>query len=267
MSRKKFTDTIRFYSGFILSKPKIADTASGVGGGVWNYAAEGSANVLFLGQAEPVPFKGLALISGIGAITGQQVSDGIAGFVTASGDTDLNTVTQSGSRICGTQNPTVSVVSGELVIDNNFNESQGIILTGTYTTSGTFEFRFPNLTTVSSFVSLRYATAADCALLQDSAVDHGYDIYTSPSSSGTVSMNSRYSVGGTTTNINTETSVSASSVYKMIISTAGVRFYKNGTLIGTSPEAPSGASIQVFVRVDQNVGNLGKIVFSRISVY
>ena len=266
MSRKKFLDVIRFHAGFILSKPKISDPSySSRDGGSWNYAAEGSANVLFLGQAEPVPFKGLALISGIGAITGQQVSDGIAGLVTAARDTDLNTITQQ-TRICGANDPTLSVVSGELVIENsNVNETQTIVLSGTYTTSGTFEFRFPTLATVSTFVSLRYSAVTDCLLLGDTSTDHGYEMSSSGSGGGTVTMGSRLSVGGTTTNINTETSASASNVYMMIISTTGVRFYKNTVLIGTSPEPPSGSSIQLAVRVDYSLGNLGKVIISRIS--
>ena len=61
MSRQKFRDLINFYLGFILDRPVIDDQSV-------DYAAEGSSNVLFLGEGEPVPFKGLTLVSGVGGI-------------------------------------------------------------------------------------------------------------------------------------------------------------------------------------------------------
>ncbi len=83
MARRKFLDTIRYYRGFILSRPKIDDpsytdnrTQSA------DYAAAGSSNVLFMGKAKPRPFKGLELVSGAGSSVSMQVSDGIAGLGT-----------------------------------------------------------------------------------------------------------------------------------------------------------------------------------------
>lgn len=60
--RKPFKDVIRYLRGFVLSRPKIDDNT--------NYAARGSRNVLFMGQAKPRPFKGMDLVGGTGGIYG-----------------------------------------------------------------------------------------------------------------------------------------------------------------------------------------------------
>lgn len=68
MSRERFSDVIRFFRGFILSRPKIDDPSHGGGEEAADYATDGSYNVLFHGQANPRPFKGFAdqgLVGGI----------------------------------------------------------------------------------------------------------------------------------------------------------------------------------------------------------
>jgi hypothetical protein len=60
MSRRKFKDIIRFAAGYLLERPTIDEPT--------DHAAEGSRNVVFTGQAEPEPFKGLSLEGGIGGI-------------------------------------------------------------------------------------------------------------------------------------------------------------------------------------------------------
>ncbi len=69
MTRKKFKDIIRYERGYISGRPEIDDSTY-EGENVEDYATEGSQNVLFTGEAEPVPFKGLTLVDGIGVITG-----------------------------------------------------------------------------------------------------------------------------------------------------------------------------------------------------
>ncbi len=73
--RREFRDLIQWVGGFILARPKLGKQE--------NYAAEGSSNVLFLGQSKPKPFKGLTEVSGVGATQSEQVSDGVAGFAPA----------------------------------------------------------------------------------------------------------------------------------------------------------------------------------------
>lgn len=51
MARRKFRDIIRFVAGFILERPTLAAPI--------DCASEGSSNVLFVGQGEGKPFKGL----------------------------------------------------------------------------------------------------------------------------------------------------------------------------------------------------------------
>jgi hypothetical protein len=58
MGRSKFTDVLRFDAGFVLERPTIDEPIDA--------AAEGSQNVLFAGQGEPKPFKGLESQAGVG---------------------------------------------------------------------------------------------------------------------------------------------------------------------------------------------------------
>lgn len=60
MARERFKDVIRFVAGFILERPTIDDPI--------DCASDGSQNILFIGQGEGVPFKGLTVQSGIGGI-------------------------------------------------------------------------------------------------------------------------------------------------------------------------------------------------------
>ncbi len=63
MSRKKFSDTLTYSRGYISGRPLLDEGSS-------DYATEGSHNILFTGEAALEPFKGLALVDGIGAISG-----------------------------------------------------------------------------------------------------------------------------------------------------------------------------------------------------
>lgn len=58
MARKRFKDVLRFFAGFVLERPMIDEPI--------DCAADGSQNVLFVGQGEGVPFKGLTVQNGIG---------------------------------------------------------------------------------------------------------------------------------------------------------------------------------------------------------
>ncbi len=60
MSRRKFKDALRFVDGFIIERPAIDEPIDS--------AAEGSSNVLFSGQGEPTPFRGMNEQAGIGGI-------------------------------------------------------------------------------------------------------------------------------------------------------------------------------------------------------
>lgn len=68
--RQPFETVFRFSLGFYLSRPEIDDGL--------DYAAEGSANVLFVGQGKPVAFQGLALVSGTAGFQLFQASNGFA---------------------------------------------------------------------------------------------------------------------------------------------------------------------------------------------
>lgn len=80
MSRQPFTELFRFSQGFILSRPKIDDASytrlDQIG--PRDYAAEGSANILFTGHGRPESFKGLALVSGTLGSQMFQASNGYA---------------------------------------------------------------------------------------------------------------------------------------------------------------------------------------------
>ncbi len=79
MARNRFSDTIRFFRGFILSRPKIDDPSfSDNRSAPADYATLGSRNVLFMGRAKPRPFKGLELVEDQdGGTLSSQVSDGV----------------------------------------------------------------------------------------------------------------------------------------------------------------------------------------------
>lgn len=60
LSRRKFTDILRFVAGYIIERPTLDEPIDA--------AAEGSSNVLFMGQGEPTPFKGVEDQSEIGGV-------------------------------------------------------------------------------------------------------------------------------------------------------------------------------------------------------
>lgn len=77
MSRRKFRDILRFSRGYISSRSKIDDPNYSDNRTIpSDYAAEGSANVLFTGQSHPEPFKGVTVASGTGGTQSFQFSNG-----------------------------------------------------------------------------------------------------------------------------------------------------------------------------------------------
>lgn len=57
MARRLFRDILRFTAGFILERPTLDVPL--------DFAGEGSSNVLFIGQGEPEPFKGVTVVNGV----------------------------------------------------------------------------------------------------------------------------------------------------------------------------------------------------------
>lgn len=60
MARRRFRDVIRFVAGFINERPTLDEPI--------DCASEGSSNVLFIGQGEPTPFKGVEVQEGTGGV-------------------------------------------------------------------------------------------------------------------------------------------------------------------------------------------------------
>lgn len=77
--RRKFSDTIRFSQGYKSGRPLISGTDNPVDllAGV-DYAALGSANVLWTGSGRPEVFKGLTLFAGTAGSSMFQASNGYA---------------------------------------------------------------------------------------------------------------------------------------------------------------------------------------------
>jgi hypothetical protein len=242
MSRQRFRDVIRFARGFILSRPKIdADT---------NYAADGSHNVIFMGQAKPRPFKGMESQGGIGGIYGTPAgafTDKTPGFA-------LDDI-EWAFTICAGGNPSIAdVADGEALITNtNVAQSQDAFTASpfTVTTNATLRFRFtrlPATTGGSAIVALRYTTISDCALIQDSATDRGFECYLS-NSGPIVAFGSR-NPGEAWVEDFSESFTDTDTVYEIRINSGVVTFWKDSVLQATSTYEANGDPLGLFIRVD-----------------
>lgn len=130
MPRTPFIEEFRFSQGFILSRPKVDDASYSRLDqvGPRDYAAEGSANVLFTGNGRPEAFKGLASVSGIGGYQMFQSSNGYASLGQKTVASGLGSVFSYISRSLW------FIGSGRVL----FN---GAALTGTPSASTTLSFR------------------------------------------------------------------------------------------------------------------------------
>lgn len=251
MARQSFKDTIRFFKGFILSRPKIdANT---------DYAARGSSNILFTGQAKPRPFKGLQLAGGVGGIYGVPIGGGQAGFTNLRPGEDLSALTFT--TICGTGDFAIgSYVNNEVTYTNvNAAQSEGGYSTVTVTTDATIEFRFPTLL-ASAVVGLRYSPAQDCALIQDSLLDRGWEMFVSAAAGGVVTFTARENSGvsALASHLYAE-AWDADTVYRITLRDSVARFYSDGLLKATGPDNADGTPLALFVRVDGSAGNHGSV--------
>lgn len=251
MARQSFSDTIRFFRGFILSRPKIDDPSFTDNRTVSaDYAALGSSNVLFMGQAKPRPFKGLELTQLVGGVGGTPVggtyysgpwalAPAPAGFtLTALGWVDVC----SGGHF--DEGP---LVGGEVTFTNDSSPdtSQGSYGSDTVTTNATLKFRFVS---GNGVVGLRYGTPADCALIQDSATDRGIEVYAT--SGGTsVNMGTRQTGLGWTSDY-TDASATSAKVYEIRIVNSVVKFYINSALVATSANNVTGSPLVIWLRLD-----------------
>ena len=242
MARRKFKDTIRFTDGYILERPTIDEPT--------DHAAEGSRNVLFTGQAEPEPFKGLVLVSGIGGIH----YSGLAGFTSVTPGFSIDDIPWEYNICPASSHLDISAFTdGEALITNvDESESEDVhtISPIVITTDGYVEWRFakdPAVDGASCVVSLRYAPVSDCALIQ-SGVDRGFECYLD-ASPNIVHFGSR-DIGGAWSQVYSGALSNVDDVFRMQLVSGECRLFINGELEATANDVANGDDLALFVRVD-----------------
>ncbi len=245
MARRKFKDVIRFLGGFILERPET-DTA--------DYAAEGSHNVLFTGQAEPIPFKGLELVDGIGALGATPVGDGIGGLTSVPPPPAL-TFTSGPCSFLPDVNEQVGTEFHLLRTIASGVGLCGAVTDQSITMNGTVEFRIAAFKNTS--VQLVYQNPPTCGHINTGS-DSGWGILNTYHL-GDFNLGLSYyrNVSGT---VAQECApgffLANSTVFKISIDAGVVTFYRNGTLMATSPATANGNPLYlkiVFGETDSEV--------------
>jgi hypothetical protein len=232
MTRRKFKDVIRFIGGFILERPDI-DTA--------DYAAEGSRNVLFSGQAEPIPFKGLELVDGIGALGAIPVGGGVGGLTPIPPPPALT----FSSGPCTFLPDSITETDGEFHLTRTVAAGVGLcgaISDQSIGLNGTVQFRIAAYKETS--VSLVY-TNTNCGHI-NSGTDSGWGIRnTFHLGDHNAGLFYWRNVAGSVTQEAAPGSFLFSTVFKIVVNNGVVTFWKNGVLVATSPVAATGDPLYV----------------------
>lgn len=276
MSRRKFLDIIRYYRGFILDRPTI-DDGPGYGSDGADYAAEGSYNVLFVGEAEPVPFKGLALVDGVGIIGGTHVGPGVGGFAPPP-PVVLPTWDSVAGNCAGTLD--YETIDNEMVItktdgtDGSFD--RGLKSIEAITTVGAVEFQFIYTTPDASnnhkmFVGMT-KDKIRCAYPSFSFTtdpDEGIVAYLQRAGDSTFSLQHWAYIPTSTyaDAVTTETIQSSSMLYKFTLEGGVWKLYTNGALTRTFAYDSSGDPMYINVGMAWLGGELRITRWSNTEVF
>jgi len=241
MGRNAFRDLVRFTQGYITEAPVIDDPTDEDA----NYATSGSQNVLFLGEAKPVPFKGLSVVGGIGSINGLPVGDGIGGLGTKPvADFSLPAIVMA-NNVCPCV-PGYAMSGSELSVFYNGcgSASDGSLdttgeATAFITNNGILQFK---ILTPDMIVALRY-TVTDCATIT-SGLDRGFEVQV-----GAVGTTAIFSARPVSSIESHSTSWVPSDVFMIKLVGNVASFWKNGLLLFTSTLNSTGARLNIFTRV------------------